>query len=80
MWYKRNGTKSLCFEKLLLVLKLEGTRQLHGKLVWLSKPPSGIDDLLNRTDGPSVISIKKYIERTEINEVPSTTPQNEIIL
>jgi len=76
--YRRNGTKSLCFEKLLLVvLKLERIRQLHGKLVWLFKPPSGIDDLLNKTDGLSVMfsKQKKYIERTEIDEVPSTTAQ-----
>ena len=56
--YRRNGSKSLCFEKLLLVLKLQRTLELHGKLVWLFKPPSGIDDLLNKTNGPSVIPIE----------------------
>lgn len=72
----------MCFEKLLLVLKLERIRELHGKLVWLFKPPSGIDDLLNKTEGPSVMSRKPKqkktcIERTEIDEVPSTTPKKK---
>jgi hypothetical protein len=75
LWYRRNGTKSLCFEKLLLVRKLERIRQLLGKLVRLFKPPCGIDDLLNKTDGPSVMFSRQkniYIERIETDEIPST--------
>jgi hypothetical protein len=41
------------------VLKLERIRELHGKLVWLFKPPSGIDDLLNKIEGSSVMSRKQ---------------------
>jgi len=62
MWYRRNGTKSLFFEKLLPITEVgenTATLQLHGKLVWFFKTPSGIDDLLKKkTEGPSVKPIK----------------------